>query len=193
MESLMLIHVLKCARNLAFCFILGLSASSYAQEATYSNGLKGIGAFQNVRSDGEHADGYSVRLWSREGKIVGFIDHHRGLMGDPPMGILTDVQYDSSTGDISFKARITDGIHYCREHNGVPSHDLISFQGVLKKDMLVGDIVLTDELHSPAIIKEERLNFSMPRDEAFKLKDYADYDAWWKYWEPVYKFRGARW
>ena len=187
------IHTLKCARKLAFCFMLGLLASSYAQEAISSNGLKGIGAFQNVRSDGEHADGYSVSLWSREGKIFGLISHHRGLIGDPPMGILTDVQYDPSSGDISFKARITDGIHYCKEHNGVPSRDLISFHGILKKDMLEGDLVLTDELHSPATIEEERLKFSMPREDEYELKDYADYDAWWKYWEPVYKFRGAKW
>jgi hypothetical protein len=58
---------------------------------------------------------------------------------------------------------------------------------------LEGNILLTEELHSPAKVMEERKNFSMPRDEDFFIKDFANYDEWWKYWEPIYKFRGSKW
>ncbi|MEJ2111177.1 MAG: hypothetical protein P8Z37_14945, partial [Acidobacteriota bacterium] len=92
----MRISGLKPSRTLAFCFLLCLFAWANAQETSASGSLKGIGTSQNVRSNGELADGYSVSLWSWEGKLVGFLSPHRGLMGDPPMGMLADIEYDSS-------------------------------------------------------------------------------------------------
>jgi hypothetical protein len=39
-----------------------------------------IGSFHNVRSStGEHCDGYSLRLWRHNGRILGLFNHHEGL------------------------------------------------------------------------------------------------------------------
>ena len=155
--------------------------------------IKAIGCFANVRSDGEHAYGYSVRLWAYGREIIGMIDYHRGLLGDPPMGFLTDVQYDSMTGKISFEAKLTNGLHYCSAHKGVPSHDLLSFQGLLKADSLEGNIVLEEKSDSLPVVEDKRENFLMSRDDNCQLESYQRYEIWWWYWEPTYKSRGPEW
>jgi hypothetical protein len=155
--------------------------------------IASIGCFLNVQNSGEHASGYSVRLWFQGDQVIGLIDFHRGLAGDPPMGILTDVRHDALTGKISFKAKLTSGLHSCRIHNNVPSHDMLSFKGFLKPDGLVGNIQLEDRLDSPPVIVDDRENLVMLRAVDCLTQDYANYDAWWKDWQAVYKARGAKW
>jgi len=181
-----------CNRALGL-LLLCLSTCASAPQKKPEDAIKAIGCFVNVRSNGEHADGYSVHLWFRGGQILGLIDYHRGLIGDPPMGILTDVQYESSTGKLSFKAKVTGGLHSCRIHKDVPSHNLISFQGFLKGDMLEGNILLTEQLDSPPVVMDTRTNFPMQKNSDCLAENYRNYDAWWLYWEPVYKARGAKW
>ena len=182
------------ARNLALSLLAScIFAAAGAPMAQHKDEIKAIACFANVRSDGEHADGYSVRLWFRGSGIIGLIDYYRGLSGDPPMGILTDVRYDSSTGKLSFKAKLTSGLHYCREHKGIPSHDLLRFQGFLKADRVEGKIVLEDQSDSPPGLLDTRENFPMRRDNDCHLDSYDSYELWWREFEPIYKFRGAKW
>ncbi len=155
--------------------------------------IEAIGSFMNVQSNGEHADGYSVELWSRAGDLIGFVDYHRGLIGDPPIGVLTDVKYSASTGALSFKAKLTSGLHSCREHTMVPSRDLLSFQGFLKVDQLQGRVFLENYNDASPAVMDSRENFSMKKNSAYPLQSYETYDAWWAQWEPVYKARGAKW
>jgi hypothetical protein len=182
------------SRNLAlsllyFCLCAFASAPGIKQD----DSIKAIGCFTNVRSDGEYAYGYSVQLWSRGRQIIGLIDYYQGFIADPPMGILSDVQYDSSTGKLSFKAKLTSGLHNCRIHKDVPSHELLSFQGFLKPDKLEGDIRLENQMDSPPVVLDTRDNFLMPIDKDRLPEDYENYDAWWRFWEPIYKIRGAKW
>ncbi len=181
-------------RNLAFCLSVScIMVAADAPRARQQDEIKPIGFFVNVRTDGEHADGYSVQLWFRGGGIIGFIDYHRGLLGDPPMGVLTDVRYDSLTGKLSFKAKLTSSLHIASIHQGIPSHDLLSYQGVLKADRLEGKIVLEDQLDSPPVVVDTRENFLMRKDNDRQLESYRSYDIWWRYWEPIYKLRGPKW
>jgi len=188
------LNSLCCARNLAFSLLVSfIFTAADAPGTQHKDEIKAIGCFANVRSDGEHANGYSVQLWLRGSGIIGLIDYHRGLIGDPPMGVLTDVRYDSSTGKLSFKAKLTSGLHYCSEHKGVPSHDLLSFQGFLKADRLEGKIVLEDQLDSPPGVVDTRERFLMRKDDECHLESYESYDSWWRNWEPIYKLRAAKW
>jgi hypothetical protein len=171
------------------CLFAPMAVPKPEQQGT----IKAIGCFANVRSDGEHADGFSVRLWLRGGEIIGLIDYHRGLMGDPPMGILTDVRFESSTGKLSFKAKLSSGLHSCRNHKSVPSHDLLSFQGFLRSDRMEGNILVEDQLDSPPTIVDTRQNFPMRKDDDCISESYENTDAWWLYWKPIYKVRGPRW
>jgi hypothetical protein len=179
--------------SLLYGLSLCLIAFAPASPATQQGAVKRIGCFGNVRSDGEHADGYSVRLWLRGNNIIGLIDYHRGLAGDPPMGILTDVGYESRTGTLAFNARLTTGLHSCPIHKMVPAHDRLSFRGTLKGDRLQGRILVEDQLDSVPVVVDRRANFLMRRETDCVLEDYENYDAWWRYWDPVYKLRGSKW
>jgi hypothetical protein len=180
--------------NLAFIMLAcSISATAVISMTEQEREIKAIGCFANVRSDGEHADGYSVRLWSYGTEFIGIIDYHRGLIGDPPMGFLTDVQYDPQTGRFIFEAKLTSGLHYCSKHKGVPSQDLLSFEGFLKGDTLQGNIIIKDQLDSPPVVVDERENFLMRLDENCRVEDYKSYEIWWWYWEPVYQSRGPDW
>ena len=174
---------------LVSCLFLAADAPGTQQK----DEIKAIGCFANVQSDGEHANGYSVQLWFRGNGMIGLIDYHRGLLGDPPMGVLSDVRYDSLTGKLSFKAKLTSGLHYCSEHKGIASHDLLSFQGFLKADRLEGKILLGDQLDSPPVVVDTRESFLMRKENDCHLESYESYAIWWTYWEPVYKFRGPKW
>lgn len=155
--------------------------------------ISSIGCFINVKSDGEHAFGYSVRLWLQGDRLFGLVDYHRGPVGDPPLGILTDVRYDAPSGKLSFKAKLTSGLHSCRIHKNVPAHDLLSFDGFLKPDGLVGNIRIEDQLDSPPVVTDSRDSFVMLRDRSCLTQKYGSYEEWWRYWEPIYKVRGAKW
>lgn len=183
-----------CSRNLVLTLLFScLPAYSRAPEPRQGAAIKAIGCFANVRSDGEHADGYSLQLWLRGKEVIGLIDYHRGLPGDPPMGMLTDVRYESATGKLSFQAKLTSGLHSCRIHKNVPSHDLLTFQGFLKADRVEGNIRIEDQLDSPPAVTDTRENFPLRKRNDCLPENFADYDAWWRRWDPVHKARGASW
>ena len=64
-----------------------------------------VGTYEKVESiDGHHCSGYSIDLWKHNNVLFGLLHHHRGLCGDPPCGVLTDIQHSSKSGSIRFKA-----------------------------------------------------------------------------------------
>jgi hypothetical protein len=192
------INITKTASALSSCWMLAflfpcLFAVVLMPQHKPEVAIASIGCFLNLQRGGEHDSGYSVRLWFQGDQIIGLLDYHRGLAGDPPMGILTDIRYDALTGKISFKAKLTSGLHSCRIHKNVPSHDMLSFKGFLKPDGLAGNIHLEDRLDSPPAVVDDRENFVMLRAVDCLTKDYANYNAWWKEWQAVYNARGAKW
>jgi hypothetical protein len=134
-----------------------------------------------------------VQLWLIQGKIIGMIDFHRGLLGDPPMGVLTDIGYNSESGKLSFKAKLTIGLHYCRNHKGTPSRDLLAFEGRLKEDKLEGDIVIEEQSDSPPVVVDKRKKFVMRRDEDCRPEAFEYFEVWRWYYDPVFKSRGPKW
>lgn len=69
--------------------------------------LRSVGSFHNIRqSSGEesHCYGWSLELWQFEGRVVGLLDHHEGLCGDPPCQAVKDASLDPKTGRLSFSA-----------------------------------------------------------------------------------------
>ncbi len=176
------------------CTLLAISIWSTVQAGTrqQSPEVKPLGCFANVRGDGEHLYGYSLRLWTSDQGIIGIIDYYSGLNGDSPMGVLTDVQYDAATGTISFQAKLTSGLHYCRKHNGIPSHNLLSFRGLFESDRLKGNLILREDLDSPPVIIDNEVVILMSR-QACDLDSYGMYEIWRWYWEPALKSRGPKW
>jgi len=190
MKRVMLVFSL--GQLLSFFFLCVL-AMAQAPGNKPESPITSVGCFMNVNGNGEHEYGYTVQLWFRGDRIIGLVYYHCGLIGDAPMGILTDVRYDAPSGKISFKAKLTSGLHSCRIHRNVPSHDLLSFKGFLKPDGLVGNIRIEDQLDSPPAVMDSRDNFVMLRDSRCLTQNYESYDEWWRVWEPAYKVRGPKW
>ncbi len=67
--------------------LLLLSISSVASA---EDSLRFLGSYDNVESStGEHCNGTSISLWQiNDGQIIGLLDIHSGLCGDPPCSIL---------------------------------------------------------------------------------------------------------
>lgn len=147
-----------------------------------------IGCFENVQTSGEHASGYSVRLWSSGAKWFGVLDRFAGAAFDPPMGLLEAVQHNASTGDISFKARMSFGWA-----SPGSTRELVAFEGVLGKDGVRG-IFEIEHLDAPQAWRLERESAVLVRSERLcDHRAYADREQWWSFYEPILRARGPHW
>ena len=153
-----------------------------------------LGSYANIKSDGEHAYGYSVDLWSHGTEVVGLVGYHEGLAGDAPAGMLTDVRFNRSTGDIAFSAKLTIGAHTCAVHSNLPSHDLLSFRGQLRGRSLRGTFTLEDHLHTPPIVgSRAAVTLHDDRSRSPYLRGYATLDAWRADYRKKLERLGPKW
>ncbi len=155
--------------------------------------VQAIGCYIGKSADG-NKPGYSVPLWSWNSQIIGLIEYRHNRPGEQrPQGLLTEVQYDSGTGRISFETKMTTGVHSCPKHRKVPSHDLLSFRGVLKEDRLEGDLVLWDQLDAPPVALDRHPGFVLPLDESCRPMTFEAYEVWHWFLNPEYQSRGPKW
>ena len=108
-------------RMVGSVLILLIALNVLAQE------IKPLGSFDNVHSTdgGDHCYGYSLQLWQCRGQLLGLLDIHEGLCGDPPCGVLRYVSHDVKTGHLIFWAQIG---------------ERWDFEGTLKHDSIVGTL-----------------------------------------------------
>ncbi|MBX7136286.1 MAG: hypothetical protein K1X67_26755 [Fimbriimonadaceae bacterium] len=170
------------------CSILAGASISHAE----GNAITLLGIYSHVESGdgGEHCNGYDVELWNHDGSFIGLINHHRGLCGDAPAGLLEDVSYDSRTGALSFRAKLTDG--WAGRNLSEPTKDIIVFRGVLAKSELKGTICWTTPV-TVRCLREETISLPRMQDSSWAGKSYATYEEWKKAQEPILQFRGPRW
>ena len=122
-----------------------------------------VGSFANVQSrDGEHCYGYSLELWRHNGKLIGLLDHHQGLCGDPPCEALRNVSYDARSGRLSFSALD------------------VNFTGTLRRDDVVGTI------------GGDRVRLARDRDDPTDAKWDKSLAAWCTFWSSVSRCTGVR-
>jgi hypothetical protein len=123
-----------------------------------------IGSFDNVRasrSEDPHCYGYSLELWRYQGRILGLMDRHAGLCGDPPCEVLADVSHDPRTGRLSFSAL------------GV------AFVGLLRRDDVIGTI------------DGKRVRLARNKEDAGDSAWDTSLDAWCQMWRGVSRCRGV--
>jgi hypothetical protein len=126
--------------------------------------FRAIGSFHNVRasrSEDPHCYGFSLDLWRRDGAIVGLLDHHQGLCGDPPCEALRDVTYDRGTGRLSFSALDQ------------------TFAGTLRRDDVVGTL------------NGARVRLARSSDARMDLNSDRDFGEWCAFWRGVHRCRGV--
>jgi hypothetical protein len=128
-----------------------------------------VGSFADVKSStGEHCRGYSLNLWRSDGRVIGLLDVHAGLCGDPPCGVIEDVSLDSRTGRLAFTSSIG-GVRW-------------TFAGRLMKDAVTG------------ALNGQRVRLNRDRDE----KNWVDFKpnlslgAWCEFWSGVRRCGGVR-
>jgi hypothetical protein len=155
--------------------------------------IKPIGTFMNVKTDGEHASGYLIRLWSQEEKVYGLVSVHQGLMGDPPAGILDNVEFDSKTNKLSFKAKLSLGLFLDKDKSYVPSKDTLEFVGSLKNKKLSGEILMTNELCSDKCPDRKKVTLPLSKEWTEGMEEYQTYGDWKGFADEILQRRGPNW
>jgi len=151
-----------------------------------------LGEFSNVKYTKAHAYGVTVELWQTGGSVFGLFDFAEGLEGDTPTGLLENVELDAGGGRISFKAKLSLGMHYCARHpKGILSRDLFEFNGRLTQDRLAGTLVHTDALHADQEHSSRKI--ALDRKTARPLPEPASYQEWRRWADAIVKRRGPRW
>jgi len=126
-----------------------------------------IGSFDNVRasqSEDPHCYGHSLTLWAHGNRVIGLLDVHGGLCGDPPCTVLSDVSFQRGTGRLSFSAVIDTQLR---------------FEGTLRRDDVLGRLNGT------------RVRLERERD-VITLESDRSLAAWCRFWTAVGRCRGVR-
>ena len=135
-----------------------------------------LGTYEQVESaTGEHCSGYSIDLWKRNNVLFGLLHHHRGLCGDPPCGVLTDIRHNSETGVIRFKAStLEEDFH---------------FSGSLQNNLLTGTLTK----HFPGTDIDSNETVRLPKHRKRYLADELNsLEKWHNLYDPVARCQGVK-
>lgn len=166
--------------------VLGLMV--LAAEAQTPRPIVSMGEFSNMRYTGEHAYGYSVQLWRESETVFGFFLASEGLAGDTPTGLLEGVKFDSKTGTLSFRAKLTMGID-ARQR---PSRDLFEFDGKLRRASLDGSLKHLNGTISSQAITTKRISLKKIQPDS-ALSQPGSYEEWKQQAEEILRRRGPKW
>jgi hypothetical protein len=168
------------------------SLSLPAQEQPPAPIIK-IGALSNMRYTSEHAYGYTAELWREQNRIFGFFLWSEGLIGDTPTGLLEDVKYDPRNGNLSFVARLTNGLFSNRQFSMVPSRDILRFRGTLKGRHLKGTLEISNALTPEDAPRREKIDLTLSKNESEVMIEAESYRDWKLKADEILKFRGPKW
>jgi hypothetical protein len=152
-----------------------------------------LGSFSNMRATEEHQYGIEVRLWREGTGLFGFFSFAAGLSGDTPTGRLADIRFDPETGKLSFRAKLTVGRHYCKLHQGGPSQDLFTFQGILTPASLSGDLQHFEALHPEKPLEEEKVVLHKVNRQDGRRTDYQSRSQWERETQEMLRRLGPKW
>ena len=152
-----------------------------------------LGEFSNIRVTEEHAYGSAVHLWREAETLIGLFEWADGPAADLPLGLLEQVSYDPKTGRLSFRARLTTGLHSCREHSEVPARDVFEFRGTLGTARLTGILVRRDALHPEAASKSESVALRRASPSASSYVDARSRAEWDRQVKGILSARGPKW
>jgi hypothetical protein len=144
--------------------------------------VKPLGDFSNVWSNGEHETGYSIELWKQDDKIYGLISGGDGtrLVGDPPTGLLENVQFDPVTKKFSFRAKL-------------PSQVIFEFEGILTKKKIEGERKNTYDFDVNKFVKRKKIILPRLKEssaEMVEFQTYQTYAEWKEFADRILAFRG---
>jgi hypothetical protein len=153
-----------------------------------------VGAFTNVeRSDDEHAYGYTLSLWRQGNTIFGLFSVQNGVIGDPPTSLLEEVEFDPQTRALSFKVRLSIGLVYDGQHEGVPSRDVFRFKGTLGKYEVKGVLNISNDLLREKAPQSRKVVLWRSRELTEAMQAPQDYAQWRESVNEILTRLGAKW
>lgn len=185
-------HSVKLAHLVATMAALFLMLPADLNGQTAAPAFSVVGSFTNMRFTEEHAYGYSVELWRQGDSLVGLFLAAEGPQGDTPTGLLEKVKFEMKTGKLSFRAKLSMGVVYSKEYNGVPSRDVFEFSGVLGKNRLTGTLRRLDGLNLRDTPKIEKIVLTRSKSNQ-GMEPFQSFDDWKKAADGILKFRGPKW
>jgi len=178
-------------QNKPYLLILAIIVLYVSPAQSSDDRVEFLGDYFNVKSaTGEHCEGYDVMIWKYKGSLIGFLNHHRGLCGDPPMGVMEETLYSAQTGSLSYKVKLSDGCIF-KANKCIPTRDKVEFRGNLRGEILEGVVTWFRDGKLESTNSE---NVTLSRDpKRSGTRNYESYTDWMKYWEPILKQRGPQW
>jgi hypothetical protein len=128
-----------------------------------------VGHFASVRvsvaTGDAHCYGHSLTLWEHRGRIIGLLDVHQGLCGDPPCGVLEDVSYHSGTGRLAFSSVV--GTRF-------------DFVGTVRRADIIGTLT------------GQRVRLERDRNGRESLESDRSLAGWCQFWDRVPRCGGVK-
>lgn len=162
-------------------------------DARPADAVKRLGVFTNMRFTREHQYGYSVELWQEKARLFGLLLVSEGLAGDTPTGLLEDVVFDSKTGKLTFRARLSTGSTFDKNNEQVPTRDVYRFKGALKGQRLAGILEHADALDQSAAVTKTNVSLRRSKGESESMIKAKSYDEWKKEADEILNLRGPKW
>jgi hypothetical protein len=172
-------------------FILVAAAERQILAQDTDRPIQPAGEFSNLRLAGEHAYGYSVKLWRDGRSLIGLLLVSEGLQGDTPTGLLEDVTFDPATGALAFSARLTTGVTYAPAGSGEPNLARFVFTGVMRDSSLTGTMrqVMLRPAGLPADSREVKLSRQSTDSAVQPATTYAE---WKRAADQILALRGPK-
>jgi len=149
--------------------VIGSMMLLLATSTTFAQDIRPLGFFENVHSSdgGEHCYGYSLQLWKYRDRLLGLLDIHQGLCGDPPCGVLQDAFLNVETGRLTFRSQIIG--------------EAWDFAGTLKLDSVVGT------LNGRSVHLAQDHNWA-----GSDAKSSHNLSSWCDFWSAIKRCNGVR-
>lgn len=162
-------------------------------QAPSAGAVKRVGVFTNMRFTREHQYGYSVELWQERDRLFGLLLVSAGLIGDTPTGLLEDVVFDSKTGKLSFRARLSTGATVNKKNEEMPTRDVYRFAGTLKGQRLAGVLEHTDASDPSATATKTNVSLRRSKSESGSMTAAKSFEEWKKEADEILTLRGPKW
>jgi len=170
-----------------------LAFTAHSSTALAKDGFEHYGTWTNVKvssSADPHANGFDLKLWRYQGKILGYLSQYVGPPADPPLGPLEDIRLNEKTGQITFTARLSPGMVYSNEtRKFVPATDVYTFRGVVKKDAITGTFTRRAGTLKRTTQEKVVLKGGRKKDDFWDGKTYQE---WKDFYVPILKARGPK-
>jgi hypothetical protein len=153
-----------------------------------------IGRFSDMQYTEEHAYGQTLELWRAGDCVFGSFERSDGLAGDTPIGLLSEVRYDTQkAGALAFTAKLTTGMTTASgSRSWVPSRDLFTFTGRLSGRTIEGKLRQSNQLQPESPAPEQSIRLTRVPDDA-DAAEATTYGAWRERMDEVLRFRGPKW